>query len=84
MRAFNELAEANGRRDALISEQDIAWITEKAAIPEHLSAERADDPARRHPILFRRVAGPAQITVFDGGHDTDFPTAVRWLEKHSR
>lgn len=82
--AFNELARANGRGKSALSEADIASITDRARIPEHLAKERVEEQGRTRAVLFRRTAGPAQITIFDGGHETDFPTALRWLERHSK
>jgi hypothetical protein len=35
-------------------------------------------------VLFRRDAGPARITIFDGAHETDFSVGVGWLEKRLR
>lgn len=30
-------------------------------------------------MLFRREAGPARITVFDGSHEGDIKGALAWL-----
>lgn len=84
LRAFNRLAEANGHRGAMISDADIALITAEERLPEALAKDKVDEPGRKHPILFRRSAGPARLTIFEGGHTTDFPTAIRWLAEHSR
>jgi hypothetical protein len=41
--------------------------------------EPVDEPGRRNKVLLRRQAGPVRLTVFNGGHEGDMPTAVRWL-----
>jgi dipeptidyl aminopeptidase/acylaminoacyl peptidase len=80
LRAFNELAKANGHPDQMLSEKDIREITSDQKIPEHLQKERPAQPsAGKFPVLFHRTAGPAAITIFEGGHATDFPTAIDWL-----
>ena len=79
LRAFNVLAAANGRSDRMISDADVAFVTEHARIPEKLVDERTDEPGRKRPILFRRTAGPLRLTIFDGAHESDFPPAVTWL-----
>jgi hypothetical protein len=86
LRAFNQLAKANGQPGQAFPEADIAFITERARIPERLAAgdRAAEDAGRKHAVLLRRSAGPARITVFDGGHETDFTTAIRWLETHRK
>lgn len=85
LRAFNVLAEANGQPGRALSAADIGFITTEARLPERLAAERVDEPERKRAVLFRRTAGPVRITLFDGGHESDFATALRWLaqqEKH--
>ena len=78
LRAFNALAVAADR----VAEADIEVITRDAKIPARLAA-RIDEP-RLKPVLFRRTSGPARVTIFDGGHEADFPAAVRWLEQHKQ
>ena len=76
LRAFNELAAPADH----ISEADIEEITATAKIPARLAA-KIEEP-RLKPLLFRRTSGASRVTVFDGGHEADFPAAVRWLERH--
>jgi len=82
--AFNELASANGHPESAISAADIATISGQAKIPDHLAKQRVEEPGRKRAVLFRRTAGPVQLTIFDGAHETDFATAIRWLERHSK
>jgi acetyl esterase/lipase len=76
LRAFNELAAPGDR----IPEADIESITQTAKVPSAMAAN-VDEP-RAKKVLFRRVSGSARVTIFDGGHETDFPPSVRWLEGH--
>ena len=84
LRAFNILAQANGQADQLITEADIAYLTQEAHVPDHLQTERQDEPGRKCPVLFRRTAGPARLTIFDGGHEIDPPTALAWLATNTK
>jgi dipeptidyl aminopeptidase/acylaminoacyl peptidase len=85
LKAFNELARANGLPAQAFPQRDIAFITANAQIPGRLAGERpARDEGRKHKVLLRRSAGPASITIFDGGHETDFTGAIRWLAAHRK
>jgi dipeptidyl aminopeptidase/acylaminoacyl peptidase len=80
LRAFNELAKANGHADRMFSEEEIRQITTEEKIPASLlKAKPVQTEGSRYPTLFRRTAGPVTITIFEGGHATDFPTALKWL-----
>ncbi|MEZ5404196.1 MAG: sialate O-acetylesterase [Bryobacteraceae bacterium] len=77
IRAFNALATAARR----IPEKDIATMVTTETIPAHLKSPVTE--ARKHTVLLRRESGVARLTIFEGGHDTDFATAIAWLEKHT-
>lgn len=79
LRAYNALAAANGHEARALAAADIAFITEHARLPEALATEKVEEPERRRAVLFRRIAGPVRLTIFDGAHESDFGTAVRWL-----
>lgn len=79
LRAFNVLAEANGRPERKLTDKQIESLTKRREIPPELLHEPVREPGRQHNVLFRRQAGPARLTVFDGGHEGDMPTATRWL-----
>lgn len=79
LRAFNALAAANGHEARALAAADIAFITAQARLPDALAGEKVDEPERKRAVLFRRVAGPVRLTLFDGGHESDFGAAVRWL-----
>ena len=84
LRAFNVLARANGYADAVLTQADIAYMTRKASVPQHLAEEREEEPGREHPVLFRRSAGPVRVTLFDGPHTGEIEAAVAWLAEHER
>ena len=84
LRAFSVLAQANGLPHKKLTDDQIASIVAKQKVPKELAAERTDEPGRRRTILFRRTAGPARVTLFDGGHEIDTPTAIRWLADQKR
>ncbi len=84
LRAFNVLAIAGGMPEKQLTDQQIVAMTQGRRIPDDLVAKKIDEPGRIHPVLFRREAGPARITVFQGGHAGDMPTAIEWLGRQSR
>jgi len=84
LRAFNALAEVNGMPEKKLTAEQIGVITAEERIPEELASERLDEPGRAHKILFRRCAGPARITVFEGGHNGDVRAAIHWLAEQKR
>lgn len=76
--AFNELAAANGHAEASFTPVEIAHMVQNKMVPP--GTPEPPTEARRTRNLLRRTAGPARITVFDGGHETDFPAAYLWLD----
>jgi dipeptidyl aminopeptidase/acylaminoacyl peptidase len=84
LRAFNVLAAANGFKDRLISEDDIAFMTEKEKIPQTLENEKTKDSERGRAVLFRREAGSVRITIFEGGHEGDNVAAFKWLARQKK
>lgn len=84
VRAFNALAEANGHSDRRVAEDAIGAMLRERKVPVTLAAEREDDPERQKPVLFRRVAGAARLTIFEGGHDCEPSAALEWLSRQRR
>lgn len=82
LRAFNVLARANGYAQQVIAESDIEAITKEGKIPLSLQKDWGNHPQRKFPILFHREAGPASVTIFEGGHEMDFATAFRWFDQN--
>ncbi len=77
--AFNALAQANGHAGQQFAPEHIRAITASERIPEDLAQAVPQEPSRQHKVLLRRTAGPARITLFDGGHEMDLPVALDWL-----
>jgi dipeptidyl aminopeptidase/acylaminoacyl peptidase len=82
LRAFNLLADVNGKPAAKFTAAEIAQLSERRDIDS--VGPRPAETGRQHPILVRRMAGTARLTVFDGGHEGDMPTAIRWLAMQRR
>lgn len=84
LRAFNVLAEANGLKDRQLSADQIAFMTDKEQVPADLAGQGAKDTERQKPVLFRRQAGPARVTIFDGGHEGEIRAALDWLARQKK
>ena len=48
------------------------------------TGQPTDEPGRKHAVVLLREAGPARLTLFDGGHVIDPPPACDWLAKHAK
>jgi len=84
LRAFNVLAAANGLAEKQIAEADIEAAVTKEKIPDALAKERENDVERKMPVLFRRIAGPVRITVFEGGHQDEQGATFTWLARQQK
>lgn len=80
LRAFNVLAQANGHPEMEIPAEAIRFIREKEAIPQTLDSGVQNFPDRNREVLFYRCAGPVELFIFEGAHDSDFPDGLPWLE----
>jgi len=80
IRAFNVLA----GKDRQVSDEATTFMVRERKVPASLAAEREDDPERQNPVLFRRIAGAARLTIFDGGHDFELTAALAWLSRQRR
>lgn len=77
--AFNVLADVNGFREKALDKKLIESFVINEAVPEELRSEKVVDETYTQEVLFRREAGPARITIFEGGHDIMFQAAFEWL-----
>lgn len=75
LKAFNMLAAPADR----LSDEEIAFITEKSQIPAPLQKEINDPLYARGKALFRRISNAARVTVFNGGHEIIHEAALAWL-----
>lgn len=80
--AFNKLAQSNGNTDKMLTDEQIAYMVDNEAIPEGLVTEEVDLTAegRGYAVHFRRTAGNARVTVFEGGHTAEFGAAFKFFE----
>jgi dienelactone hydrolase len=83
LHGFNELAVANGFPARIIGPEDIGAIVKTRRVPDRLGPPPAD-PSYAKRVLFRREAGPARVTLFDGGHEMLMDAAFAWLETQIR
>ena len=85
LRAFNALAIANGRPNARLPGQFVERLTHNPTVPDWLRPsidERSE--ARAHEVVLRARAGPARLTLFNGGHTQDVPAMIEWLSRQKR
>jgi len=81
LHAFNALAAASGNSSLKVAEADIAFMVSEQKIPAALAGQTQSDPERKNPVLFRRTASQARLSVFEGGHDSEAAAAVEWLAR---
>jgi len=85
LRGFNILASANGHEEKLLTSRQIDWFEREQSVPVELAGEREDDPAYGEKVvLFSRNAGPARVTIFEGGHEGIARAAVGWLARQRK
>lgn len=81
LRAFNAVADAKDR----ITDEDIAFFTDKSEVPPTLKAEAPEDSAYgSRKVLFRRESGKVRLTIFRGTHEIVPDAALEWLSQHRR
>jgi len=81
VRAFNALADEKDR----VAEGDIAYVEANERPPESL-AFSGDDPfyTGAGKVLMRTTSANARLTVFDGGHDGNYPAGLDFLMRQRR
>ena len=84
LNAFNVIAEANGFKDKTIPSTDIEFMTREQKVPEALAGEKEKDNDRNREVLFRRIAGPVRITIFEGGHEAELNAAWKWMSRQKK
>ena len=84
LNAFNVLAEANGFKARRIAESDIEFMTREQAVAPGLISETQPDGERAMAVLFRRVAGPVRITLFEGNHQWEVNASLNWLSRQQK
>ncbi|MBC8870750.1 MAG: prolyl oligopeptidase family serine peptidase [Planctomycetes bacterium] len=81
--AFNTIARA--AEATPISEEEILQLSRKEGrLDSPLPSDQVDDPSFGRKIYLRRTAGPARVTIFEGGHEGIAAAAIAWLERHQK
>jgi acetyl esterase/lipase len=79
--AFNVVARAGGF--AAVAEDEIERLSDPAGRLEAPKPSDIDpDEAYGRAIYLRRHAGPARVTIFEGGHEGLARPAIAWLGQH--
>lgn len=78
IRAFNAIVDASSR----INEFDISEIETDEKVPERL-AFKGSDPfyPESMRIHLRKTSGNARLTIFEGGHSSNFPAALDFFSR---
>ena len=81
IRAFNALAD----KADCISEADIAAMETSEAVPANLEfAGRDPFYAQKSRVHLRATSANARLTVFEGGHDGNYPAGLDFLSRQRR
>ena len=69
-----------------IPEADIDFVEKRQAMPPSLAGECAADPfyVAKGGVHFRRASANALLTIFEGGHDSNFPAGFEFLSRQRK
>lgn len=82
LNAFNKIAQAG--KHTLIPESEIQELWKSGRLAKPQSSDTGVDPDYGRKLFLRRTAGPARVTIFDGGHEGIAKAGIAWLAKHHR
>jgi pimeloyl-ACP methyl ester carboxylesterase len=82
IRAFNALADEK----AVLGEDVIRIIEETRAVPAALAGETTCDPfySGGKGVYFQRMSRNVRLTLFDGGHDINYPAGLDFLSRQKK
>ena len=81
IRAFNALADAKDR----MTENEIAYIEKNQAPPAALAFDGTDPfYGKEHRVRLRRTSANAMLTLFEGGHDGNYPAGFDFLSRQRK
>ena len=81
--AFNAIAAARG--DTVIGEAEIQQLSRRnGRLADPQPSDQVTDATYGRAIHLRRHAGPARVTIFEGGHEGIVKAAIAWLAKHQK
>ena len=83
--AFNAVAAAMGEHNALVSEAEIQELSQAGGVGRLTQPRSGDcvhhDAAFGREIHLRRHAGPARLSIFEGGHEGIGTAAIEYLRR---
>jgi poly(3-hydroxybutyrate) depolymerase len=82
LNAFNVVAKAG--QHAPVSADEIEQLWTKGALTAPQSSDTETDPTYGRKLLLRRHAGPARVTIFEGGHEGLARAGSAWLARQKR
>ena len=80
--AFNVIAASQGHEEVAQSEIDL--LSKRKPLAKPRKSDTGIDADYGREIKLRREAGPARVTIFEGGHEGLPHAACAWLAKHRR
>jgi pimeloyl-ACP methyl ester carboxylesterase len=80
LEAFNALAAPEDR----LSDHDIEFMVSEEAIPGRLRKDYGLLECTGREILFRKTSGNARCTIFEGGHELMYASALNWLARQRK
>jgi dienelactone hydrolase len=83
LEAFNVIAIASGVQP--ITEEEIKQLSrQNGRLEKPRPGDEVQDQVFGRQIYLRRMAGPARISIFDGGHEGITDAALDWLARHQK
>ena len=77
LQAFNVVAKAG--KHPLVSEREMAELWEQRKLTTPLESDQVVDTSYGRQLHLRRYAGPARVTIFEGGHEGIAHAGCEWL-----
>ncbi|MBT4866461.1 MAG: prolyl oligopeptidase family serine peptidase [Planctomycetaceae bacterium] len=82
LQAFNVVAKAG--RHSLVSEREMTELWEQRKLAAPLKSDQVVDKSYGRQLHLRRHAGPARVTIFEGGHEGIAHAGCEWLAAQKR
>lgn len=82
LNAFNAIAKAGKHKP--VSPREIEELWKRGRLSNPQPGDTGVDSTYGRTIFLRRKAGPARITIFDGGHEGIAKAGVAWLARQRR
>jgi poly(3-hydroxybutyrate) depolymerase len=82
LRAFNVVAKAG--KHPLVSAREMTELWEQRKLTTPLESDQVVDKSYGRQLHLRRYAGPARVTIFEGGHEGIAHAGCEWLAVQKR